>query len=263
MEGLAHWLGGRRGRRTRGGDADHGAAGRLLAEHVGLRGLLGLLGRLLLLLLGVGRWGALGRDQGTSWGALAVAQRDLRHVDVLLRLGQTHGVPVALVHPQVRPLGSQAHTEAVRAAAPAVDDALWCSVVLLVHRVASSVLGSRGEGRRGLRHDLTAAPAWGSPRHPRLLVLGSLGEDVVLDTHLLLVGNGVDGLLGVTGHHAVRSVHVESPLAGRPGHVLGRGGTSLLVRVLEPGLLPGLLAGVAPGPSTGVGGVGVGHGEIF
>ena len=98
MEGLAHWLGGRGGRRPGGGDADDGAAGRLLAEHVGLRGLLGLLGRLLLL-LGVGRGGPLGRHQGASWGALAVAQGDLRHVDVLLGLGQAHGVPVALVHP--------------------------------------------------------------------------------------------------------------------------------------------------------------------
>ena len=205
-------------------------------------------------------WGALGRNQGTSGRSLG--HRDLRNVDVLLWLRDTHGVPVSLVHAEVRTLGSHAHTEAVRAPAPTVDDTLWCSVVLAVHGVAAPVLSSGGEGRRGLRHDLTAASTRGPPWHPRLLVLGSLGEDVVLDTHLLLVGNGVDGLLGVAGHHAVRRVHVEGALGGRPGHVLGGRRAPLLVRVLEPGLLTRLLAGVTPGPAAGVGGVGVGHGKV-
>jgi hypothetical protein len=164
---------------------------------------------------------------------------------------------VSLVHAKMRTLRSHAHTEAVRPAAPTVDDALRSPVVLAVHGVAASVLGSRSEGRSGLRHDL-AASTWVPPRHPGLLVLGSLGQDVVLDTNLLLVGNGVNSLLGVLH---VWMVHVECTLGGWPRHVLGRRGSTLLIRVLEPRLLARLV-GLLVGPTTGVRGVGVGHGKV-
>lgn len=171
---------------------------------------------------------------------------------------------MSLVHAEMSTLRSHAHTEAVRPAT--VDDVLWSSVVLAVHVVAAPVLRPGSEGRSRLRHDLTAASTRVGPAsHPLLLVLlGSLGQDVVLDTNLsrsMLVGNGVNSLLGVLGHHAVRRVHVEGTLGGRPRHVLGRRRPSLLVRVLEPRLLARLLVGVTPGPSTGVL-VSVGHGKV-
>ena len=192
----------------------------------------------------------------------------MRHIDVWLWLWDTHGVPVSLVHAEMSPLGSHAHTEAVGPARPAttVDDVLGSPVVLAVHVVAAPVLSSGSEGRSRLGHDLTRASTWGtSASHPLLLVLlGSLGQDVVLDTNLsraVLVGNGVNSLLRVLGHHAVRRVHVEGTLGGRPRHVLGRRRSPLLIWVLEPRLLARLLVGVTPWPSTGVL-VRVGHGKV-
>ena len=86
---------------------------------------------------------------------------------------------------------------------------------------------------------------------------------MVLDTNLLLVGNCVNSLLGVLGHNSVRSVHMEGPLGGGPGQVLGRRRSSLLVgMVLEPWLLAWLLVGVPPRPTTGVWCIGVGHGRV-
>ena len=176
----------------------------------------------------------------------------------MLWLWDTHGVPVTLVHAEMRTLRGHAHTKAVGPTTTTVDDALWSCVVLAVHGVAAPVLATWSEGRSRLGHDL-APSTWVPPWHPRLLVLGSLGQDVVLDTNLLLVGNGVNSLLGVLH---VWMVHVECTLGGWPRHVLGRRGSTLLIRVLEPRLLARLLAGVTPGPTTGVRGVGVRHGKV-
>ena len=165
---------------------------------------------------------------------------------------------MSLVHAEMRSLRSHAHTEAVRPPATTVDDALRCPVVLAVHRVATRILVTRSEGRSGLRHHL-APSTWVPPWHPRLLVLGSLGEDMVLDTNLLLVRNGVNSLLGML---QVGRVHVEGTPGGWPRHVLGRRGATLLIRVLEPWLLARLLVGLLVGPTTGVWGVGVGHGKV-
>jgi hypothetical protein len=84
---------------------------------------------------------------------------------------------------------------------------------------------------------------------------------VVLDTDLLLVGDGVNSLLGMLRHH-VRRVHVEGTLGRWPRHILRWRGSTLVVMVLEPGLLARLLVGIAPRATTGVGGVRVGHGRV-
>jgi len=192
---------------------------------------------------------------------VSLAHGDLRQIVILLRLSQAHRVPSSRVYAELRIVWSHTHAKAVRSTAATVDDVLRS--VLTVHgRVTSGVLTAGSEGRGSLRHDLAPASSRSSARHP-LLVLSCLGHHVVLDTNLRLVGNGVNSLLRMLRYHSVRRVHMEGPLGGWPGHVLGWGGSSLLVGMMEPGLLAWLLVWVAPRPTTGVRVVRVGHGKVW
>ena len=191
---------------------------------------------------------------------MSLAHGNLRQIVVLLRLGYAHGVAVSLVHPKLRIVWSHTHAQTVWPTAATVDDVLRS--VLTVHcRVTSTVLTSGSEGRSSLRHHLVPASSRCSAWHP-LLVLRCLGHHVVLDTNLRLVGNGVDSLLGMLRYHPVWRVHMKCPLGWWARHVLGWGWSSLLVGMVEPGLLAWLLVGVTPRPTTGVRVVRVGHGKV-